>query len=121
MPHTAFAKTVRESLSTRAATADVMVDVAGSDGSLLDAWVLERLEELDDTIFGALEGDADALDKSAGLWKRLRRVAPPKLVDESREQYVRRAEAVLRASRRKPVEMLGRQFAALEVLALTSA
>ncbi len=97
-----------------------MVGVECANGRLIDERDLHRLEELDDAIFAALEGDADALDRSSELWRALSAEAPPALLEESREQYIRHAETVFARSRRMPQDTLGLGFAALEVLALMS-
>ena len=100
--------------------AGAVVGVECAGGRLIDEADLRQIEELDDTIFAALEGDADALDRSARLWRRLRRDAPESLLDESREQYIRQAEAVVTRYREAPHDALGRAFAAIEVLALVA-
>ncbi len=79
---------------------------------------LDQLEELDDTIFAALEGDAAALDRSRQLWTAARREVATPLIEESQEQYAKRALMVWDASRSRPEESLTRAFAALEVLGL---
>jgi hypothetical protein len=80
--------------------------------------VIRRLEELDDSVFAALEGDAAALDRSVRLWRAVTAELDPEVVAESREQYLRRAETVLNESRTDPVRSLPRAFAAIEVLNL---
>ncbi|MEM9185899.1 MAG: hypothetical protein AAGB00_05315 [Planctomycetota bacterium] len=96
--------------------ADVAVE--GGNGRLIQASDLALLEELDDVIFAALAGDAPALDRSARLWRRVRSVAPTALVEESREQYSRRAEEVCQRYLAEPNETLARAFAAAEVSAM---
>ncbi|MEM8864239.1 MAG: hypothetical protein AAGF31_01680 [Planctomycetota bacterium] len=104
--------------SPRPVPAGFFVGVEFADGELIDRSDLERLEELDDVIFSALEGDAEALDRSAVLWRRLRHEAPPALVEESREQYVRQAKAICHEYREAPRRTLARAFAAIEILGL---
>lgn len=87
-------------------------------GTEIAGRVLERLEELDDTIFAALEGDAEALDRSRILWSDVRREIDEPLLAESRAQYARHARNIWDASRSNPEESLARAFAALEVLGL---
>lgn len=98
--------------------AGVQVGVLCAEGHVIDAADLKKIEELDDVIFAALDGEPDALDKSARLWNKLRDEAPAELVDESREQYLRRAEAVIERYQDEPLDALGPAFAALEILAL---
>jgi hypothetical protein len=80
--------------------------------------VVRRLEELDDSVFAALEGDAAALDRSVRLWRAVTAEFDPEVVAESREQYLRRAETVWNESRTDPVGSLPRAFAAIEVMNL---
>ena len=47
------------------------------------------LEELDDAIFGAIQGSDEALDQAKSLWPRAIAEIDWQLVDESREQYLR--------------------------------
>ena len=102
-----------------------VVGVECAGGNLIDATDLRRIEELDDAIFDALDGDADALDRSSRLWRQLRRDVAQSpwgesLLDESREQYIRQAEAVVTRYRESPHDALGSAFAAIEVLALVA-
>jgi len=98
--------------------AGVMVAVERADGRLINQSDLDRIEQLDDVIFSALGGDAAALDRSAKLWRELQRVAPPALLEESREQYLRQAQAICDRYFDDPARALGRMFAATEILAL---
>ena len=98
--------------------AGVMVGVHRADGGLIEQADLARIEELDDVIFSALEGDAEALNRSAQLWRELQRDAPATLLEESREQYLRQAESIRDRYANQPSRALGRTFAALEILAL---
>lgn len=80
--------------------------------------VIRRLEELDDNMFAALEGDGAALDRSIHMWHAVATEFEPEVVAESREQYLRRAETVWNESRVDPVSSLPRAFAAIEVMNL---
>ena len=84
----------------------------------LSAEVVRRLEELDDSIFAALEGNAAALDRSVQLWHAATADFDPRMIAESRQQYLRRAETVWNESRTDPVGSLPKAFAAIEVMAL---
>ena len=97
---------------------DGWAEVEDADGRLVDDAALAQIEELDDTIFSALRGDATALDRVAHLWDRIKESAPAALVDESREQYIRRALAIAEEYELNPASTLGRHFASLEVLGL---
>jgi hypothetical protein len=99
-------------------SASVSCGVGASSADELPEDVVRRLEELDDTMFAALEGDAAALDRSVHLWHAVTTEFEPKVVAESREQYLRRAEAVWNESRVDPVGSLPRAFAAIEVMNL---
>lgn len=94
------------------------VDVSCSRGATIPAEVLSRLESLDDAIFAALDGDAPALDRAARLWADARVSVRPEWLDESRRQYIRRAESVCSDYQSRPLEKLATTFAALEVLTL---
>lgn len=94
------------------------VVVSCPSGMEIGKAALDRLEELDDTIFAALDGDAEALDRSRTLWTSISREVDAPLVAESGAQYVRQARTVWDASRSDPEQSLARAFAALEVLGL---
>ncbi len=94
------------------------VEVSCPAGKPIERELLSQLEELDDTIFSALGGDAAALDEAATTWRRMQSQAPSRLIDESREQYLRQAENVWRRSQANPTADLARSFAALEILTL---
>lgn len=94
------------------------VDVACAQGATIPAEVLTRLESLDDAIFAALNGDAPSLDRAAKLWAEAQVTVRPEWLDESRRQYIRRAETVCSDYQSRPLEKLATTFAALEVLTL---
>lgn len=94
------------------------VEVSCPAGKPIERELLVQLEELDDTIFNALRGDAAALDEAAAIWRRMQSQAPSRLIDESREQYLRHAETVWRRSQANPTADLAAAFAALEILTL---
>jgi hypothetical protein len=81
---------------------------------------LERLERLDDAVFAALRGDADALDQAVGAWREAQARVEPRLLDASREVYHERAAAQWHATRERPDASLPAAFAALEILALVA-
>lgn len=94
------------------------VVVSGASGLAIGSAALERLEELDDAIFDALQGDAEALDRSRKLWSTVARDVEAPLVAESGAQYARQARSVWDATHSSPERSLARAFAALEVLGL---
>ncbi|MBN1908432.1 MAG: hypothetical protein JW818_01720 [Pirellulales bacterium] len=53
--------------------------------------VLERLEKLDDLVFEAIGGSREALDELRETWPKLPTELGQRLLDESREQYLRHA------------------------------
>ncbi|MCO6044845.1 hypothetical protein NG895_13110 [Aeoliella sp. ICT_H6.2] len=89
-----------------------------AEGVELDSVDLDQLEELDNTIFAALDGDPAALDRSRQLWRTVQREVAAPLVEESQAQYAKRALMVWDATRSSPEQSLTRAFAALEVLGL---
>lgn len=95
--------------------ADVMDEETGS--SVLNQQELNQLEQLDDAIFGALEGNADALDQAATRWQSATALVDRGLLEESRRQYVRRARAAWKQSQRESGR-LPLAYAALEILGL---
>ena len=92
------------------------VVVSNPSGLEIGGAALERLEELDDTIFAALEGDAAALDRLGKLWHEVHSQVDSPFVAESQAVYSRQARRVLDDSLRVPEKALARGFAALEVL-----
>ena len=86
--------------------------------SVLNQQELNQLEQLDDAIFGALEGDAEALDQAVARWQNAVALVDQELLEESRRQYVRRARAAWKRSQREPVRRLPLAHAALEILGL---
>jgi hypothetical protein len=53
--------------------------------------VLEKLERLDDLVFGAIAGQTPALEELKELWPQLREELGAPLLDESREHYLSHA------------------------------
>lgn len=96
----------------------VVALVVSADGRRIPGESLERIEQLDDTVFAALGGDAGALDQAAHAWREAQRSIDRRLLDEAREHYARRARSRWRQSQRRPAERLADGFAALEILGL---
>lgn len=76
------------------------------------------LEWLDDLIFAAINGDPVALDCAADAWEKTRQELGEPAVEESRQQYVRRAQTVWRTLRCEPNHPPHKVFAAIEIISL---
>src|SRR5215213_6187168 len=77
-----------------------------------------RLEWLDDLMFAAIDGDPIALDCAADAWRKTRDVLGEPALEESRRQYVRRAQNVWRTLRGEPNHPPHKIFAAIEIISL---
>jgi hypothetical protein len=84
----------------------------------LDAKTLERLEVLDDLVFSAIDGDAQAMARLRAAWPAAQESLSAEALEESREQYVRRATAVFGEHRDADARSPHSAAAALEVLTL---
>jgi hypothetical protein len=80
--------------------------------------VIARLEELDDVIFAAIEGDPAALQESSDAWQRAVADLGHDTVEETRRQYLRHAQGVWETLRREPIQPPHRIFAAIEIIGL---
>jgi hypothetical protein len=80
--------------------------------------VTARLEWLDDLMFAAIDGDPVALDAAADAWKKALDELGPQVVEQSRLQYMRRAQRVWNELRHKPNHPPHKVFAAIEVISL---
>ena len=83
-----------------------------------DPAILARLESLDDLIFAAIDGDPNALENAAEVWKKSIAELGRDVLEESRRQYLRRARSVWDALRREPEQPPHKIFAAIEVISL---
>lgn len=92
--------------------------VVGAKGEAIAPDALDRLEQLDDTVFAALNGDAHALDELAIRWREALRSVDAALVAESKQEYVRQARSAWKRSVKQPASRLASGFAALELLEL---
>jgi hypothetical protein len=77
-----------------------------------------RLEWLDDLMFAAIEGDPVALDNAADAWQKTRDELGEIALEESRQQYMRRAQTVWRTLRAEPNHPPHKVFAAIEIISL---
>ena len=83
-----------------------------------DPDVISRLEWLDDLMFAAIEGDPVALEGAIEAWKKTLDDLGAAAVEESRRQYLRRAQSVWNALRHQPNHPPHKVFAAIEVISL---
>ena len=77
-----------------------------------------RLEWLDDLMFAAIDGDAAALDCAADAWRKTVDDLGASALEESRQQYLRRAQSVWKSLRAEPNHPPHKVFAAIEVISL---
>ena len=80
--------------------------------------VVRQLEDLDDAIFEAINGNDDALEQARQLWPRLVRELGQTALEESREQYLRFAISVWRELRDNVDSKTERTIAAIEIIEL---
>jgi hypothetical protein len=86
-----------------------------------DPDVLAKLEWLDDLMFEAIEGDAVALETAIDAWRKTLDELGPVPLEESRMQYLRRAQSVWNDLRHKPNHPPHKVFAAIEIISLLAA
>jgi hypothetical protein len=80
--------------------------------------IVARLEWLDDLMFAAIEGDPIALETAADAWKKSLEDLGGSTLEESRLQYLRRAQTVWNALRSDSDQPPQRIFAAIELISL---
>jgi hypothetical protein len=83
-----------------------------------EADVTTRLEWLDDLMFAAIDGDPSALEAATDAWRSTLDELGAQTVEESRLQYLRRAQSVWNALRHQPNHPPHKVFAAIEVISL---
>ena len=76
------------------------------------------LEWLDDLMFAAIDGDPVALEAAAEAWTKALAELGTHVVEESRRQYLRRAQSVWNSLRNEPNHPPHKVFAAIEVISL---
>ncbi|NOZ40657.1 MAG: hypothetical protein GXP24_10590 [Planctomycetes bacterium] len=81
-------------------------------------YVRAMLEDLDDVVFSAVRGDADALEQAHTLWPQVVAAIGWDLVEESREQYLRFAIDVTQRFETDNARKPEHAVAALEVISL---
>jgi hypothetical protein len=80
--------------------------------------VIARLEWLDDLMFAAIDGDPVALEAAAHAWQRTVEEIGAEAIEESRRQYLRRAQSVWNALRRQPNPPTYKTLASIEIISL---
>jgi hypothetical protein len=80
--------------------------------------IVARLEWLDDLMFAAIEGDPAALEAASDAWKKSLEELGGTTLEESRLQYLRRAQTVWNALRSDGNQPPQRVFAAIELISL---
>jgi hypothetical protein len=86
-----------------------------------DPDLLARLEWLDDLMFEAIEGDPVALDTAITAWQKALDDLGSTALEESRHQYLRRAQSVWNDLRNQPNHPPHKLFAAIEIISLLAA
>lgn len=117
-PPTTPDETLADSVHSVIDVHEVLGQEEETGSSVLNQQELNQLEQLDDAIFGALKGDAQSLDQAAPRWRDAAAIVDRELLEESRRQYVRRAQAAWKRSQRQPAKRLPLGYAALEILGL---
>lgn len=80
--------------------------------------IVSRLEWLDDLMFAAIDGDPASLQAAADAWKTAHEELGGDELEESRRQYLRRAQSVWHDLRSKPNHPPHKVFAAIEIISL---
>ena len=88
------------------------------DGLNLSPEAIARLETLDDLIFPAIDGDLDAAEASAPVWRETVATLGPEAVAESRSEYLRYARCTWQFLNRQTVQQPLRMLAVLKVIGL---
>jgi hypothetical protein len=86
-----------------------------------DPDVVAKLEWLDDLMFEAIEGDPVALETAIDAWRKSVDELGIAVLEESRHQYLRRAQSVWNELRNQPNRSPHKVFAAIEVISLLAA
>jgi hypothetical protein len=89
--------------------------ISGED---LPPEIINHLEELDDVIFAAIDGDQAALQESAAAWHRAVKTVGHDAIEETRRQYLRHAQSVWESLRHESVQPPHKIFAAIEIIGL---
>ena len=90
----------------------------GGEGLNLSPEAVARLETLDDLIFPAIDGDLDAAEASAPVWRETVAELGPEAVAESRSEYLRYARSTWQFLNRQTVQQPLRMLAVLKVIGM---
>jgi hypothetical protein len=80
--------------------------------------VIARLEWLDDLMFAAIDGDPVAFERAADAWRKTLDELGNDALEETRLQYLRRAQSVWHELRQQPNHPPHKVFAAIEIISL---
>jgi hypothetical protein len=80
--------------------------------------IVAKLEWLDDLMFAAIEGDPVALETAADAWRKTVDELGRPTLEESRHQYLRRAQIVWGTLRLDPHHSRERVLATIEIISL---
>jgi hypothetical protein len=100
------------------ATSSVAAIRPSTPSDELSAEVVSHLEELDDVIFAAIDGDQAALQASPAAWHRAVKTLGHDAVEETRRQYLRHAQSVWEELRHQSIQPPHKIFAAIEIIGL---
>lgn len=90
----------------------------GGEGLNLSPEAVARLETLDDLIFPAIDGDLEAAEASAPVWRETVAELGPEAVAESRSEYLRYARSTWQFLNRQTVQQPLRMLAVLKVIGM---
>ena len=80
--------------------------------------VVERLEQLDDVIFPAIDGDEAALEASEPVWRETVAELGPEVIEESRSEYLRYARSVWQFLSSQAITQPLRLLAVMKIIGL---
>jgi hypothetical protein len=92
--------------------------IGGGEGLNLSPEAVARLETLDDLIFPAIDGDLNAAEASAPVWRETVAELGPEAVAESRSEYLRYARSTWQFLNRQTVQQPLRMLAVLKVIGM---
>jgi hypothetical protein len=93
-------------------------DFVATSAEELPPEAIHHLEELDDVIFAAIDGDQAALQESTAAWHRALKTLGHDAIEETRRQYLRHAQSVWEGLRHQNVQPPHKIFAAIEIIGL---
>src|SRR5688572_14604497 len=84
----------------------------------VDPQIVKRLEDLDDVIFPAIDGDLEALKASQPAWQHAMEELGLEAVQETRCEYLRYAQTVWQFLLRQSVQQPLRLMAVMKIISL---